>query len=214
MLKRITFPVAPLGCNCTLLIDEVRHKAVVIDPGGDVDKICQRLTTAKLSVTAIVHTHAHIDHIGGAAELARHTGAPAYLHQHDAPLYAHLDLQAQFLGIQSPTQGYCQVPTLALEDGDGIAIGDATLQVLHTPGHTPGSVCFYLPELELCWTGDTLFCGAVGRTDLWGGDSQALVRSVRRLYSLKGDLLLVPGHGPTTELDRERQTNPFVRQQL
>ena len=209
MLHRQTFPVGALGCNCTILADTASNEALVIDPGDEVPRIVAELKRAGLQVRGIVHTHAHIDHIGGSAELAAQTGAAAHLHPADAPLYALLTLQAQMLGLAAPAP---PIPMQDLADGQSLRFGAYELGVLHTPGHSPGSVCFLVPGCDLCFTGDTLFAGGVGRTDLWGGDGDALIHSIRdRLYSLPGDLALIPGHGPPSTLDRERRSNPYVR---
>jgi hydroxyacylglutathione hydrolase len=206
---RKTFPVGMLGCNCTILGDETSKQAIVIDPGDEVDRILRELVGFGLRVVGIVHTHAHIDHVGGLAELARITGAPTYLHNDDQFLYDMLPLQARMLGIAEPQKGTINE---YLRDDQVITFGEHELGVLHTPGHTPGSVCFHLNKEDLCFSGDTLFRGGIGRTDLWGGDSDLIVRSIhQRLYSLNGAVEVIPGHGPATTIDRERVSNPYVR---
>ena len=208
-MKRLTFPVGALGCNCTILADEEALEALVIDPGDEADQILARLTRAGLRVVGLVHTHAHVDHLGATAELARATSAPVYLHKADDFLRTMLPLQSRLIGLPSVT-----TPAVdhALADGDSLSFGRFTVGVVHTPGHTPGSVSLVVPEAELCLSGDTLFAGGVGRTDLWGGDTDALVRSIRgRLYTLNGAYCVVPGHGPETSIDEERVSNPFVR---
>ena len=206
---RETFQVGMLGCNCSILADEHAREAVVIDPGDDVEAIMQRLKALQLKVKAIVHTHAHIDHVGATAALARNTGAPTYLHNGDKLLHDMLHVQAQVLGIPEPERGPMDH---ALVDEGVISFGTYELGVIHTPGHTPGSVCFNVVGHDLCFSGDTLFRSSVGRTDLWGGDSTELMKSIRnKLYSLNSAVEVVPGHGPNTTIDRERRTNPFVR---
>ncbi len=208
-MKRYTFPVGALGCNCTILADEESREALVVDPGDEADAILARLTKAGLRVVGLVHTHAHVDHLGATAHLARVTSAPTYLHEADDFLRSMLPLQARLIGLPS-----VETPTTdrRLADGDALTFGRHTVGVVHTPGHTPGSVSLVVPDAELCLSGDTLFAGGVGRTDLWGGDTDALVRSIRdRLYTLNGAFQVVPGHGPETSIDEERETNPFVR---
>lgn len=209
---RKTFPVGMLRCNCTLLGDEKTGEAIVIDPGDDAPRILKELADSQLKVKAIIHTHAHIDHIGATAELARITGAPTFLHPDDTFLHEMLPMQAQLLGLSNPPeQSDIDQP---LMDGHVFSFGAHELAVLHTPGHTPGSVCFHVPSAELCLSGDTLFSGGIGRTDLWGGDGELIQKSIRnRLYSLNGAVQVVPGHGPLTTIDKERTTNPFVRMQ-
>ena len=204
-----TFPVGPLACNCTLLGDIDQGVALAIDPGDEAPMILQRLAAAKMRLIGIVHTHAHIDHIGASQLLHVATGAPTHLHDDDLPLHQALPLQAQMLGLPPVVQGPIHH---SLVDGMGIDVGGYRLEVAHTPGHSPGSVCFCLGGENLCFSGDTLFAGSVGRSDLPGGDPQMLVRSIRqRLYPLDGETRVIPGHGPATTIDRERCTNPFVR---
>jgi glyoxylase-like metal-dependent hydrolase (beta-lactamase superfamily II) len=198
-----------LQCNCTLLIDTDAAEAIVIDPGDEGEKICQQLQEAKVKTKAIVHTHAHVDHMAATGHVASHCGAPTYLHDADTFLFESLAMQAQWIGISAPAP--CQIDN-NLEDDQTIAFGSYELGVAHTPGHTPGSVCFMLASEELCFSGDTLFMGGIGRTDLPGGDFDQIEDSIRnRLYNLNGAYEVVPGHGPLTTIDRERLTNPFVR---
>lgn len=207
---RKTFPVGMLQCNCTILGDEKTGEAIVIDPGDEAPRIIKELTAQNLRVKAIIHTHAHFDHIGGTAELARVTGAPTYLHPDDTFLHEMLPMQAKLFGVRKPLEQ--AAIDLPLNDDLVLSFGAYELAVLHTPGHTPGSVCFHVPTAELCLSGDTLFAGGVGRTDLWGGDGELIQKSIRnRLYSLHGAVEVVPGHGPLTTIDKERTSNPFVR---
>ncbi|HET6343990.1 MAG TPA: MBL fold metallo-hydrolase [Myxococcota bacterium] len=209
MLWRQTFPVGALQCNCTLLGDTDTREAIVIDPGDEVDRILSELSRAGMRVTAIVHTHAHIDHVGATAALARVTEAPAYLHDEDRFLHDMLPVQAQLIGLPAVEQGRID---RGLPDATSLSFGRFELGVLHTPGHTPGSVCFTVPGQDLCFSGDTLFAGGIGRTDLWGGDHHAIERSIKgRLYGLNGAVQVIPGHGPNTSIDRERRGNPFIR---
>jgi len=206
---RKTFPVGRFQCNCSILADEQTKQAIVVDPGDELSKILMPLAEQKFLVVAIVHTHAHLDHFGATADLARVTTAKTYLHPDDNFLHALADEQAQLLGLAVPPQGTIDMP---LKDDMSICFGQYELAVMHTPGHTPGSCCFHVLNEDLCLAGDTLFAGGIGRTDLWGGDEKQIVRSIeQRLYRLNGAVQVIPGHGPMTSIDRERQTNPFVR---
>ncbi|MCL2448157.1 MAG: MBL fold metallo-hydrolase [Polyangiaceae bacterium] len=205
-----TFEVGPLGCNCSILADVASKRAIVVDPGGDLDVIRNRLDGLGLRVDAIVHTHTHIDHVGCTADLQRATGAPASIHEGDRPLYDMLPVQAEWLGFA--------VPTIAdidgtLVDGRSLRAGALEVGVLHTPGHTPGSCCFLVdtPGRTVVFSGDTLFRRSIGRTDLGGIDTATLVRSIRsRLLTLPDDTLVVAGHGPSTTIGDERARNPFL----
>jgi len=206
-----TFPVGPLACNCSIVIDPRSQSCVVIDPGGDFDDIRSRLERARAKPFAIVHTHAHIDHVGATACLQRWSGATARIHEADRFLYRMLPVQAALLGMQIP--GPCEMAG-DLEDNAVVGIGDLGLAVLHTPGHSPGSVSFVLAfeGRTIVFAGDTLFCRGIGRTDLWGGDAAQMVRSLRtKLFTLDENTTVVPGHGPTTTIGQERRHNPFVR---
>ena len=204
-----TFPVGPLRCICTILGDEVTHEAMVVDPGDNIPEILSRLQKHGLSVRQIVVTHAHIDHVGGAALLKRVTGAPVFLNQQDLGLLGAMEIQAGWLGIPTPKV----VPPDASAD-DGLTVGLPTLQaeVIHTPGHTPGSICLLFPKHGLLLAGDTLFAGSIGRTDLPGGDGRQILRSLRdRLLVLPDATRVLPGHGPDTTIGEERQSNPFLQ---
>jgi len=206
---RMTFPVGMLQCNCTILGDPASGEAVVIDPGDEVDRILAALADNKLRAVAIVHTHAHIDHVGATAALGRASGASTFLHPEDQPVLDSLHLQAMMIGLPQVEGTAMDAP---LADLQAITFGPHELGVIHTPGHTPGSVCFGLTGHDVCFSGDTLFFGGIGRTDFPGGDPRAIERSIRdRLYTLNGAVEVIPGHGPATTIDRERLTNPFVR---
>lgn len=202
------FPVGPLACNCSILADETTRRATVIDPGEDIQKILAVLDQHHLTVEQIVITHAHIDHVGGALQLKRLTGAPIYMNQHDLPLLKMMDIQAGWLGVRAPEVADPDVDASDLLD---LRIAEQPAQVLHTPGHTEGSICLHLPTLKLLLAGDTLFAGSIGRTDLPGGDLKAILRSLKeRLLPLPDETRVIPGHGSTTTIGQERETNPFL----
>jgi len=201
--------VGPLQCNCSILGDETSREAIVVDPGADIPAIQAILKRHGLTVKQIIITHAHIDHIAGAQQLKRLTGAPILYNQNDLPLVKMMDVQASWLGVAIP-----QVlpPDASLNDGQTVAVEGISGTVIHTPGHTQGSSCLYLPEHSLLLAGDTLFAGSVGRTDLPGGDTKQLIRSIHdRLLVLPDEVNVVPGHGPNTTIGEERYSNPFIQ---
>jgi glyoxylase-like metal-dependent hydrolase (beta-lactamase superfamily II) len=201
--------VGPLQCNCSILGDEVSREAIVVDPGDDISRIAATLEKHHLTVKQIIITHAHIDHIAGAQRLKRLTGAPILYNQNDLPLVKMMDIQAMWLGVPTPEVA---PPDASLEDGQVVSITGLTGSILHTPGHTEGSVCLYLPQQELLLAGDTLFAGSVGRTDLPGGNTQKLLQSIRdSLLPLPDEVTVIPGHGPKTTIGEERQSNPFIQ---
>ena len=206
---RETFPVGPLQCNCTLLGDERTREAVVIDPGDDIARILARLAHHSLSLRQILITHAHIDHIAGAQMLKQATGAPILYNHHDLQMVAIMDEQAEWLGVPTPA---VLPPDANLAHGITVGVAGIAAQVLHTPGHTPGSVCLHLPEHALLFAGDTLFAGTVGRTDLPGGNAKMLIDSIHEhLLPLPGSTEVIPGHGRRTTILKERNTNPFLQ---
>lgn len=210
MLVR-TFPAGPLGCNCSILADPETRDAIVIDPGGDFERIQAELMREELNVRAIVHTHTHIDHVGATAPLQRWSGAEAMIHEADRFLYDMLPVQASLLRIQLPEK--CEMVG-SLEDEFCLGVGSLELAVIHTPGHTPGSVCFHCKggDKEVLFSGDTLFERSIGRTDLWGGDSAQILRSIKdKLLPLPEDTWVIPGHGDSTSIGEERAHNPFLR---
>lgn len=201
--------VGPLHCNCSILGDEVSREAIVVDPGDDISRIVDTLEKNRLTVKQIIVTHAHIDHIAGAQRLKRLTGAPILYNQNDLPLVKMMDVQAAWLGVPIPEVA---PPDASLEDGQIVSIAGFTGSILHTPGHTEGSVCLYLPQQKLLLAGDTLFAGSVGRTDLPGGNTRKLLQSIRdSLLPLPDEVTVIPGHGPKTTIGEERQSNPFVQ---
>jgi len=206
---RETFPVGPLACNCTLIGDEVTHEAIVIDPGDEIGRIHRRLTAQGLTLKQILITHAHIDHVGGALKLKRLTGAPIFLNEYDLPLLKMMQEQAGWLGIATPDTA---PPDENLIDGLSVGLASQPALVLHTPGHTQGSVCLHFPPLKLLIAGDTLFAGSIGRTDLPGGNLDQIIDSIQsRLLVLPDDTEVLPGHGPATTIGQERRLNPYVR---
>ncbi len=203
------FPVGMLRCNCSILGDEVSHEAIVVDPGADVAMILSRLTAHGLTVKQIIVTHAHIDHIAGAASLRQLTGAPVLYHQADLPLVAMMEAQAEWLGVATPE---VKPPDESVEHAAHFGVSGLSGTALHTPGHTPGSLCLYLPDHNLLLAGDTLFAGSVGRTDLPGGDTSLLLRSIHTyLLPLPDKTRVIPGHGPATTIGDERAHNPFLQ---
>jgi hydroxyacylglutathione hydrolase len=261
-LIHITIPVGMLQCNCSIIGDPATREALVVDPGDEVNRILDLLGRHKLIVKAIVSTHAHIDHVGGLSKLHQYTGAPVLMHRDDLPLYQAMEMQAAFLGVRPPE--LTDIDQL-LKEGDVLRWGSFEAQVIHTPGHTPGSVSLYLPHdagkvttaartihevldetgekialtdllkkvvmpeddaksslLEeeekieprapQLFSGDTLFAGSIGRTDLWGGSMEQILDSLRsKLMHLPDATIVYPGHGPVTTIGNERHLNPFLQ---
>jgi hydroxyacylglutathione hydrolase len=202
-------PVGILQCNCSIFGDEESREAIVIDPGADIAKIESILQKHSLSVKAIVVTHAHIDHVAGAKQLKEKTGAPVYMNANDEELLSALDIQAQWLGIQTPER--VEVDSDANE-GTTLALGNSTFHVMHTPGHTQGSISIFIPQQNKLIAGDTLFRDSIGRTDLPGGNTRQILSSIKtKLLVLPEETIVVPGHGPQTEIGREKESNPFLQ---
>ena len=207
-----TFPVGALACNCTILLDEKTKEAVVVDGGDGVDQVSRRLERLGARAKFLVHTHAHIDHIGDLGGLRQRAGGQALLHPADLPLYRSLGMQAGLLGL-------FDVPRIVeldgeLSDGDRLSAGTIELDVLHTPGHTPGSVCFAFKDgdAETILSGDTLFAGAIGRWDLGGTSMEDIVASIHaKLMPYDDATVVIPGHGPFTTIGEERNTNPYLQ---
>jgi glyoxylase-like metal-dependent hydrolase (beta-lactamase superfamily II) len=201
-------PVGALQCNCSIFGDEAGGEAIVIDPGDEIGRITAVLEKHQLRVKAIIVTHAHIDHIGGAQKLKALTGAPVYMNFNDQGLYDHIDMQAQWLGMRTPEKTSIDVNA---QEGESVKLGAADFQVLDTPGHTQGSISVWIPAENKLIAGDTLFLDSIGRTDLPGGDPKQILRSIHdKLLPLDDMVVVIPGHGQNTTIGRERLRNPFL----
>ena len=204
-----TIPVGPLQCNCTILGDLVSRKAIVVDPGGDAEILLERLVDLNLQVERIIHTHAHLDHFLASGKMKEATGAKLALHREDLFLWDMLEDQCRMFGIpfEPPPP-----PDQWLENEEEIDLNDLQGKALHTPGHTPGSMCFLFESQKLLIAGDTLFQGSIGRTDLWGGDFKKIEKSIQeKLYTLDEETSVITGHGESTSIGHEMRANSFVR---
>lgn len=199
------FPVGPLQCNCTIIGDPVSKKGIIVDPGGDPDRIMESVAEMGLQITAVIHTHAHLDHILASGEIKKRTGAPLYLHKGDKYLWDSLESQCGLFGIPySP----CPDPDHWLRDDEDLVLDKSV--AMHTPGHTPGSMSFWFEKYNLLIAGDTLFRQGIGRTDLPGGDFRQIEASITdRLFRLADDVLVITGHGDETSIGLEKKINPF-----
>jgi glyoxylase-like metal-dependent hydrolase (beta-lactamase superfamily II) len=204
-----TIPVGPLQCNCTILGDLVSRKAIVVDPGGDAEILLEHLVELNLQVERIIHTHAHLDHFLASGKMKEATGAKLALHREDLFLWDMLEDQCRMFGIpfEPPPP-----PDQWLENEEEIDLNDLQGKALHTPGHTPGSMCFLFESQNLLIAGDTLFQGSIGRTDLWGGDFKKIEKSIQeKLYTLDEETSVITGHGESTSIGHEMRANSFVR---
>ena len=201
-------PGGPLRCNCSVIGDETTREGMVIDPGDEIEDILDVVRKHDLQVKQIVITHAHIDHVGGAMKLRAATGAPILLNQNDYALLKMLDVQAAWIGVPAP--GNVEIDR-SVATGETVSAGSHTAQILHTPGHTEGSICLYFEADKKLIAGDTLFAGSIGRTDLPGGSTQKIMRSLHNtVLALPDETVVVPGHGELTTIGDERETNPFL----
>jgi glyoxylase-like metal-dependent hydrolase (beta-lactamase superfamily II) len=202
-------PVGILQCNCSVFGDEQSREAMVVDPGDDIARVLGVVAKHGLTVKAIVITHAHIDHIGGAQKLKQATGAPVYMNPNDAELQKMLDVQATWLGVSPPEKVTIDSPA---REGDRLVVGVTEFHVLDTPGHTQGSISLWIPSEGKLVAGDTLFRDSIGRTDLPGGDGRQILRSIHdKLLPLPDETVVIPGHGENTTIGREREFNYFLQ---
>jgi hydroxyacylglutathione hydrolase len=202
-------PVGMLQCNCSIFGDEASREALVVDPGDEIASILEILSKHFLKVKAIVITHAHIDHIGGAQKLKQATGAPVYMNLNDAELQKMMDMQAGWLGVRTPEAVVIDAPA---RDGDKVVVGASEFHILHTPGHTQGSICLWNPGASMLVAGDTLFRDSIGRTDLPGGNSRQILQSIHdKLLPLPEETVVIPGHGSNTTIGREKSHNMFLQ---
>ncbi|HEV3201017.1 MAG TPA: MBL fold metallo-hydrolase [Bryobacteraceae bacterium] len=202
-------PVGMLQCNCSVFGDEQSHEAMVVDPGDEIARVLEILRKHGLTVKAIVITHAHIDHIGGAQKLKQATGAPVYMNLNDTELQKMLDVQASWLGMRPVEPVEIDVPA---KDGDRLVVGTTEFHVLDTPGHTQGSISLWIPSEGKLVAGDTLFRDSIGRTDLPGGDGRQILRSIHeKLLPLPEETVVIPGHGEKTTIGREKRFNYFLQ---
>jgi len=201
--------VGPLQCNCSIIGDATTHEAFVIDPGDDIQQVMAIIQKHNLQVKQIVITHAHIDHVGGAMKLRALTGAPILLNQNDYALLKMLDMQAAWIGMATP--GLVEIDQ-SVGQSDALKVGNLVADVLHTPGHTEGSICLYFAPEKTLIAGDTLFAGSIGRTDLPGGSFEKILQSLhQQLLALPDETVVIPGHGPSTTIGQERESNPFLQ---
>ncbi len=206
-----TFQVGWLGCNCTILGDEQTGEAIVIDPGDDAQEILSRLEKHGLTAKQIVCTHTHIDHVGAICEVQERMQTPSAIHKADLFLFEKLDMQAEWIGLPAPPKR--GAIDRFLQDGEAVACKGVEVGVIHTPGHTPGSISFHLRgDRNILFTGDTLFAESIGRTDLWGGSHPEIITSIRKkLMTFDDDTLVIAGHGDSTTVGHERRYNPFLK---
>jgi glyoxylase-like metal-dependent hydrolase (beta-lactamase superfamily II) len=206
--------VGALQCNCSILGDEETREAIVVDPGDEVERILAVLRKHQLRAKVIINTHAHFDHVGDCAELKEATGASIWLHRADLSIYEAAPRLAEMFAEYGVDPVRVTPVDQFIRDGDGLQIGKLAAQIIHTPGHTPGSLSLHVPDSarDVLLAGDTLFQGGIGRTDLPGGDFDQILKSIKdRLLRLDDETVVWPGHGPKTSIGRERRTNPFLQ---
>lgn len=208
-MKFSVIPVTAYQQNCTLLICQQTQRAALVDPGGDLDLILKRVEQEKVAVEAILVTHGHLDHVGGVGELAKHLSVPILGPHHDDRFWLDaIEQQCQFFGFP---QSSTFTPDRWLKDNDIVAFGQQALQVIHTPGHTPGHIVFFAHNAKLALVGDVLFKGSIGRTDFPKGDHQTLIDSIKnKLWPLGEDIVFIPGHGELSTFGDEMRSNPYV----
>lgn len=208
-MKLAVVPVTPYQQNCSLVISEATNEAALIDPGGEVDRLLAAVEKSGAKLAKVLLTHGHVDHCGGAAEIAQRAGVPIEgPHRDDTFWIDQLDMQGRGFGMPGARRF---TPDRWLEGGDKVSIGDITFDVRHCPGHTPGHVVFVQPEFRIAFVGDVLFQGSIGRTDFPRGDFETLLRSItEELWPLGDDIQFVPGHGPMSTFGQERRSNPYV----
>jgi glyoxylase-like metal-dependent hydrolase (beta-lactamase superfamily II) len=214
-LIRTSFPVGPLGCNCSIVACAETKEALVVDPGGDAPRILAELSRLGVNAAMIVHTHAHFDHVLGTKEVAAGTMAETALHKDDRWLWDNVEMQLSMFGMSAGGAAPVGSPSRELSGGERLAFGRREARVLHTPGHTPGSICFFVEvpgDEPVLFAGDTLFAGSIGRTDLWGGSATRIMESIHgQILSLPDSTVVIAGHGPETTILAEREENPFLR---
>ena len=208
-MEYFILPVTPFAQNCSILWNPATRQAAVVDPGGDVDAIVDFIKAKNLKAEKILLTHGHIDHVGGTADLAARLNVPVEGPQREEAFWLdQLPEQCRMFGFPATS---AITPDRWLEDGDTVTVGGLTLDVLHTPGHTPGHICFIDQPGKLAIVGDVLFAGSIGRTDFPRGNHATLIRAIReKLFPLGDDFEFIPGHGPMSSFGEERRNNPFV----
>ncbi|MCI0468450.1 MAG: MBL fold metallo-hydrolase [Nitrospirae bacterium] len=204
LIKNIV--VGPLEANCFIIADEVSKKAMVVDPGDEPERIIDFIKGNEFNVEHIVCTHGHFDHVGAASDLKKQTGAKFLIHKDDLEIYHAAKDMAALWGFEMDD---IIEPDDFVKEGEVIKVGSLRLEVIHTPGHSPGGICIYGEGIVL--TGDTLFAGSVGRTDFYGGDMDKLLESIKRLMTLPDETRALPGHGPESSIAREKRTNIFAK---
>lgn len=212
-MKYHLIPVTAFSQNCSVIWCSKTHQAAIVDPGGDAEKIISEVAKLGVTVSQILLTHGHLDHVGGAAQIAKHYNIPIVGPQkEDLFLLESLPTQSQMFGL-----AYCAplAPNTWLEEGDEVRVGEESLSILHCPGHTPGHIVFINDRRRLAVSGDVIFRGGVGRSDFPRGDHQALIHSIKtKLLPLGDDMAFIPGHGPMSDFGHERKTNPFLQDEM